>query len=261
MTRRGSWWGGLLTLGPALAATLGIAATPGEQPALHAFTHGERLTYRIAWHGVPAGTGILRIEEPVRINEREVFHVVSEAQSNDFVSLFYPVDDHVETFIDVAGIYPHRTTVRQREGKTRRYREVYFDHTRRRARQLFEGREEFFDIPEHVQDSLSALYYLRTVNPLVVGQSVMINIHDNGRNWTLEAKVLGKERVRTFAGSFETFKVAAYLKFKGLWLDKGNVYVWLTDDSKRTPVLVRGEVRIGAVTATLTAKEDGAAVP
>jgi hypothetical protein len=38
-------------------------------------------------------------------------------------------------------------------------------------------------------------------------------------------------------------------------MNKGDLYVWLTDDARRIPVLMNGKVSIGSVTATLARLE------
>jgi hypothetical protein len=41
------------------------------------------------------------------------------------------------------------------------------------------------------------------------------------------------------------------MPFRGLFLNEGNIRVWLTDDAARVPVLMKAKVVIGSVTATL----------
>ena len=51
------------------------------------------------------------------------------------------------------------------------------------------------------------------------------------------------------------------LKFEGLFRQKGDIEIWLTDDARRIPVMMNGKVVIGSVTATLTQVEPQQLVP
>lgn len=220
-----------------------------------AFDVGEKLVYSLTWMGIPAGTATMEVKERKILGEREVYYISSTARSNSFISMFYPVDDLVETFIDLEGIYSHGIKVRQREGNYKSDKEIIFDHQNRKATLVKNGGEpEVFDIPPKVQDSLSCLYYFRTMNP-GVGESVFIDTHESKKNWQLEVKVLGKEKLVTPLGLFKTIRVKALVRFEGVFVDKGDAYIWFTDDDKKIPIQVKSKVKIGSVYATLIEKD------
>ena len=64
--------------------------------------------------------------------------------------------------------------------------------------------------------------------------------------------VIRKEKVK-FAGKGETEAVVVkpVLKSEGLFQNKGDILVWLTDDENKIPVRVETKVPIGTVTAEL----------
>jgi hypothetical protein len=41
------------------------------------------------------------------------------------------------------------------------------------------------------------------------------------------------------------------MKTEGIFNRKGAIYIWITDDARRIPVLMKTKVAIGSVTATL----------
>ena len=45
------------------------------------------------------------------------------------------------------------------------------------------------------------------------------------------------------------------MKSEGIFESKGNIYIWLTDDERRIPVMVRSKITIGSITALLTGGE------
>jgi hypothetical protein len=126
---------------------------------------------------------------------------------------------------------------------------------------LFKGQESRFDIPPQVQDILSSLYYFRTLPQLENGTSVFIDVHESKKNWKLEIQILGRETLKTALGKIPTVKVKAIVQFEGVLWDKGDLYLWLTDDSRHIPVVMNGKIVIGSITATLTQVEPQQLVP
>ena len=100
-------------------------------------------------------------------------------------------------------------------------------------------------------DVISAFYYVRT-QPLIVGQTVYLNVFDSNKFLTVEVNVLAKEKVSLSDGrEVDTVKIRPVLKSDGIFQKKGDILIWLTDDTKRTPVRVETEVPVGKVVAKL----------
>jgi len=212
----------------------------------------EKLVYDLKWMGIKAGTASIEI-----IKEEDTTKIISQAHSAKFISLFYKVEDRIESTLSRASSLspigqPIRYRVKIREGKHRRDKEVIFDHGKGKA--LYydyrNNEEEEFEIPSPVFDPVSGFYYFRTLE-LVVGESVYITVFDNKKIWDVEVQVLRKETVNLSAGTFDTIVVKPLLKSEGIFSKKGEAHIWLTDDEKHIPVLVTLKVKIGSVTATL----------
>jgi hypothetical protein len=109
-------------------------------------------------------------------------------------------------------------------------------------------------IPDRVQDSLSALYYLRTREELAGGKAITFEVCDRGKTWSVEVQVLGREKVKTRAGEFATIKVKAH---RGIFMSDGEIFIWLTDDSRKVPVLIKSTVSIGSLEFILTDMKPG----
>lgn len=189
--------------------------------------------------------------------DRDVYKVTSTTKSNKFISMFYPVIDVVESYVDLKRFYPHRYRSIQHEGTYRSNKEIVFDRDKNVATFInynkAGGKKQQSEIAPGAQDPLSVIYYFRTLQ-LEVGKDIYIEVHDGKQNWTLVVKVLKKEKITTPAGSFDTIKVKALMRYEGLFLNKGDVFVWFTDDSNRIPVMMESKIKIGHVTATLIEK-------
>jgi hypothetical protein len=86
---------------------------------------------------------------------------------------------------------------------------------------------------------------------------MVIDVHDSGKNWAVEVQTLGKEKVKTRAGEFATIKVRTYPKHEGVFMNKGVVFIWLTDDSRKVPVLMKSTLKVGSFVFTLTDMKPG----
>jgi hypothetical protein len=214
------------------------------------FGQGERLVYSIGWYNVVGGTASLDVEEGEQ-NGVPVFRVRSLAKSNAFVSVFFPVEDRVESVIDRDTLSALRLDVKQRQGKRRRNRVTEFDQVNHTATVIKNGQQKVFEIPPSVQDSLSCLYYFRSLPAIRVGETVTIDVHESNKNWRLGIVALNRERIKTEAGEFMAIRTKARVEFEGVFLDRGDVYVWFTDDDRRLPVRMDSKIKVGRISAKL----------
>ena len=216
-----------------------------------ALTVPEKLVYDMTWTGIKAGTATQEI-----IDEGDSIRIVSIARSADWISVFFPVEDRVESLLPKVpppqlGL-PHNFRMKVREGKHRRDKEIIFDHDKGKARYIdhLNGEKVELEIKKNTYDPYSSFYYVRTL-PLEVGKSVFVSLLDNKQLWNVEIQVLKKEKLDTILGEVNTILIKPLMKSEGIFQRKGEIYIWLTDDARRIPVKMKTKVAIGSVTATL----------
>lgn len=225
-----------------------VGNKPSRKIENKAFGVGEKLEFSVNWKFVNAGGAVIEIDTIVEIRGRKCYRVVSTAKSNNFISNFYRVNDRVESYIDTKGIYSLWFEKHLREGKFKADKWVKFLQEQNLA---VTNKDDTISVPEYVQDVLSAMYYIRT-QTLEVGKSILVDNHTDNKNYPLEVKVLRKEKVKVEAGKFDCFVVEPLLQEgAGIFLHKGKLTVWLTDDQYRLPVLMKSEVFIGSISAKL----------
>jgi len=216
------------------------------------FTVPEKLVYNVTWAGIKAGTASLEIT-----NRVDSMKIISTARSVDWMSVFYTVDDKVEATMTkpeppaFLGM-PLNYRIKIREGRHRRDKEVSFDHLRHKAvyRDYLGKEKKEIDIRGKILDPLSSFYYMRRATS-EVGKPFFVDVFDNKKIWNVEVQVLRRERIKTDLGDFNTIVIKPLVKSEGLFTRRGDIYIWLTDDTKRIPVKMQTKVRIGHVTATL----------
>jgi hypothetical protein len=215
----------------------------------------EQLTYDVSWGMLAVGQSTLGVKEVVSFNGVPAYHVVSEAKSNAFCDTFYKVRDINESWMDARTLTSLGYSKKLREGHFFRDEWVLYDKPAGRFLSKKTDRDGNFawsagTIPVQVQDILSSLYYVRA-RDLAPGTEVVVDVNTK-RTWPLVIRVLRRETVKTAAGTFPCLVVEPALREEGIFIQKGRkLRIWLTDDRRKIPVLMRVEVFFGHVTASL----------
>lgn len=211
-----------------------------------AFGVGETLKFSLGWEKIVAGRAQIAIPEIVEHQGRTCFRTVSTARSTRLFSTFFAVEDWAESIIDVKEIIPLHFEKHLREGKYKSDRVVDFYPE---AGVAITGTDTV-RVPPYVQDALSLLYYVRT-QPLKVGDTLYVDSFSKDKTYSLEVRVIKRERIQVKAGTFNTIVVEPLLQAAGLFKHKGRLKIWLTDDRLKMPVLMKSKVIVGSIVAEL----------
>lgn len=220
------------------------------------FSVPERLQYDLTWTGVKAGEAVLEVKD-----DGPNIQFISKATSAKWVSVFYRVEDIVVSTLKKGGNKdfhekfigaPYNYRLKIREGRHVRDKELTFDHTARKVTYINHIDKETVEaeVNNSTFDALSSFYFARTV-PLEVGKSVYIDVYDSKKLYKVEVQVLKKETIETELGTFKTILIKPIMKSEGIFYKKGDILIWVTDDEKRLPVLIKTKVLVGNIKATL----------
>ena len=233
---------------------------PGSVPHIQAFKPGEILKYNISWSNIiTAGTAVMEVKQETLPDGKEVLRFSVEGHSTGLVDKFIHVTDMAQSVFDPVAMQSLEYSLRENYGRKSKRREMVFDPVRRTVvSKLNEDQPETFTVPDRVLDALSAFYRIRTLDDFNAGKGSAIDVHDSGKNWSVEIQILGREKVTTSMGEFSTIKVRTYPRYEGVFMNKGEVYLWLTDDSRKVPVLMKSRLTVGSFVLTLTEMKPGA---
>jgi hypothetical protein len=106
------------------------------------------------------------------------------------------------------------------------------------------------EVPRYVQDILSSFYYVRTL-PMEIGSYFDIDNLSDKTVYPLRILIHKKEKIKVPAGEFKCIQVEPVIRGEGIFNQKGRLKIWLTDDERKIPVLMKSEVFIGSVDAKL----------
>jgi len=256
--------GMVAALGTAVVASVLMAAGDDSSPVLelyeqgalryapnNAFGFGERLTFNVGYKFIVAGTAIMQTgQRAVTVAGRPCYEVRFDVITTENFDKIFKVRDRYQTYIDVDGIFPWRFEQRVREGKYSRDFAANIDQRAHVAKTT----EGSFKVPAFVHDILSAFYYTRTLDlaKMTKGQSFRMQNYYGKQAYDLRVKILGRDRTKVDAGTFDCVVVEPMVREGGLFKSEGRIMVWLTDDVVKVPVKVSAKVPVGAIEGRLT---------
>jgi Protein of unknown function (DUF3108) len=244
--------GGSLTPPPKPPAPqTATAATATDGPP---FVVGERLVFNVTWMNFPTAARLeMEVAEQGQFFGQESFQIRTKVETMGRVrSLFAVIDNQYISYINPNNAIPFRIANLIREGQKQGEETVILDQTERQAAYT-DGTK--LTIPDEVYDLPSILYSLR-LRPLPQGERIKLFALYGKEIVEIDVEVKARERITTQAGSFNAICIKLSPQKR---LSKYRTLLWLTDDSKKLPVLLSanlpfGDVRAELASATVTAR-------
>ena len=230
-----------------------VSANPGV-----ALSHGEELTYRVAW-GIFFHAGEVRVTARSETDDNQPCLLVTTTTSTrGFLRVLFPFDARSES------VFSSRTgrmlvhTERSASGKKPTDTMLTFDYDRGTAdfRDLVQPeKNQIVPLPAgNPMDLITTLIQARAWN-MKPGDSrdVLVMFEEEPYELTLHAERY--EEVSTSLGTFNTLLVVPRMEKttpKGMFKRGSSVQVWIAQDDQHLPVKLEVEFKFGAGVATLT---------
>ena len=236
-----------------------------------AFQVGEKLTFVVRYGFIKAGEATMEVEGIVPIADREAYKIVSKAKSSRTFDIFFKVRDQVESWLDTQGIFSWKFNKSLREGGFKFDLKVEYDQLYGKANvksiryedseplQIRDQNEKIVEIPPYVLDILASFYYVRTQR-LRLGRPLYLTNHDNEKIYDLKVIVQKREVIKVKAGKFRCIMVQPQLRGDAIFKQKGELWVWVSDDQYKIPIQMKSAVFIGKITTELK-KIEGIPLP
>jgi hypothetical protein len=239
---------------------------PNRHPSNPPFWVGEKHTLEITYIGLAAGEFTMEVLPVKAINNRRAYHLKGHAVSSKVFNLFYRLNDTIDSFWDFEGLFSHRFhMVLDQTKQSRDALELYDSEKKQgfywnRKNHVTKGYTEtkdYVEISPFPQDSFSAIYYLRTL-PLEEGKQYTFPVVSEGRAWEAVVTVVRREMMDTPLGKKMCIVVRPQTRYQGVMRqERGESYIWLTDDDRRLVVRLEAKVKVGSVAARLKEVELG----
>ena len=229
------------------AMAVAVAAPQLEQTT---FVAGETLDYDLSWVGISGGA--MRMTISLAPGDREHFRITSVAKSSSGFARIFRVRDEIGSLVNRSNFSTVRYDKHLNERGKRKDDTTIIDAAhgvaiRRRPNKF----DETLPVPQPVFDPLSFVYHLRVLD-LEPGRTHRFTVVADGKVYTLEANVTGREHIDTPLGPFQTVVVEPRMQSGGIFKDEDSrMTIWYSDDERHLPVRIRSEVKVGTISATL----------
>ena len=246
-----------------LSASLAALPQSGNTtlPALHApdprfpLPQRQTLNYLVDWRVFPAGTATFHLDA-----DGNTEHINANGADIGAINLLFKVNDRFQSAIDRRTGCSLYFNKQLQEGKRQITSSLQFNSAASLQildeRNVVKGTSKHLQasIPPCVSDLMSAIFYGATQN-LVVGQSFSLPLADAMRTVNVTMKVEAREKVITPAGTFQTLRVQPTAD-AGVVKNRGNIWIWYSDDARHLPVQMRARLFWGTITLRLASVED-----
>ncbi len=219
------------------------------------FPQKQTLTYSVDWRVFPAGTAVVRFEQ---MGDRE--RITASADTIGAINLLFHVSDHFQSSIDRAKGCTYEFSKQTVEGRRQINSTLQLIYGQSKSildeKNLVSGQSKHVEspIPGCMTDLLTGVFYTAS-QPLDVGKSFMIPLVDAMHNVPVTIKVEGREEIKTPLGTFKTIRVQPTAA-AGVVKNRGNIWIWYTDDDRHLPVQMRARLFWGTITFRLTGNEN-----
>lgn len=232
----------------AIALDASAAASASAQASELPFDVGERLRYRVQVGKLGTiGDGEMSVSGPVDVRGTETILLRSEIHAKIG---FIKTTDRAESWIDPTRMAALRYQKRTHGAFTRddeQRVELYPDDKRWQDEH---GRQGASPTTAPL-DELSFIYFLRTLPLTSDTVDRVVRHYDPARN-PIAVRVMGRDTVRTKAGTFATIVVEMRVKDPRRYGGEGVIRLYLSDDAYRYPVRIESAVPVlGATVLTL----------
>ena len=216
-----------------------------------AFGPGEKLTFEVTALSMVGGYGTIEVGEPVTVQNRPCYPLSAKATAAFPFSLMFQVHDVQTSYFDAVDFIPWKFENDVLEGKHKAQNLELYDQLKHKVVRSRDGKPpEELDVAPFTQDIISCFYYFRLL-PMEVGKNYSIPAHADGKNYNLIVEVIKKEKITIPSGTYDCLLIKPHVRYATVFRNTDDIDIWLTDDERHMPVLVRSKIFIGNVEAVL----------
>lgn len=226
---------------------------PPPRPG-YEFPQKQTLTYSVDWRVFSAGTAVVHFDD-LGDNER----ITATAETAGAINMLFHASDHFQSTFDRAKGCTFEFNKQTVEGRRQINSTLKLDYGQSKSildeKNLVTGQSKHVEspIPGCTTDLLTGVFYASSL-PMEVGHSFVLPVVDAMHNVPVTMKVEGREVIKTPLGTFKTIRVQPTAD-AGVVKNRGNIWIWYTDDERHIPVQMRARLFWGTITFRLIANE------
>jgi len=219
------------------------------------FPQKQTLTYAVDWRVFPAGTAVLHFESN---GDRE--RITANADTTGAINLIFHVSDHFQSTFDRAQGCAYEFDKQTVEGRRQVNSTLRIDYGQSKSildeKNLVSGLTKHVEVPvaSCLTDLLSGIFYAAS-QPIEVGNTFQLPVVDAMHTVVVTMRAEAREEIKTPLGTFKTIRVQPTAD-AGVVKNRGNIWIWYTDDDRHLPVQMRARLFWGTITFRLTGNDN-----
>jgi hypothetical protein len=232
-----------------------------------AFKAGERLDFTVYynWGFIWINAGIVNFNvDEALYNGRKVYFFDANGSTHKSYDWFFKVRDNFQAYIDMETLKPLWHKRDTYEDGYQAYEEYQFkpdcqkivSETKTSNRAY---KKDTLNYKPCTFDVLSLTYYARNLDfsKLKKDDTIPLSVLLDNEIYSLYIRYLGKEDLKTKEGEkYHCIKFSAKLVEGTIFKGGEDLFVWVTDDKNRIPVLVEAKILVGSVKAMIYTTEN-----
>ncbi len=220
----------------------------------YSFPQRQTLTYAVDWRVFPAGSAVIHFEQT---GDRE--RIAASAYTSGALNLLFHVADNFQSDFDRDKGCSYDFDKQTVEGRRQNNSTLHLDYAN--SKSILDEKNQVNGVTKHVEspvqgcltDLLTGIFYASS-QPLVLGHNFVLPVADAQRTVLVTMKVESREEIKTSLGTFKTIRVQPTAD-AGVVKNRGNIWIWYTDDDRHLPVQMRARLFWGTITFRLTGNE------
>jgi hypothetical protein len=247
-------------------AAVGYGQAPGQAPGQQiaplspprpgfSFPQKQTLTYSVDWRVFPAGTAVLHFDATGNSEQ-----ITANADTVGAINLLFHVGDKFQSTFDREKGCTYEFDKQTVEGRRQINSTLKLDYAQGKSildeKNMVTGQTKHLEVPIQgcLTDLLTGVFYASS-QPMALGQTFILPVVDAMHTVPVTMKVEGREQIQTTLGTFKTLRVQPTAA-AGVVKNRGNIWIWYTDDDRHLPVQMRARLFWGTITFRLTGNEN-----
>lgn len=219
------------------------------------FPQRQTLTYAIDWRVFPAGTSVIHFEQ---VGDKE--QITASADTIGAINMLFHVDDHFQSTFDRVRGCTSEFDKKTVEGRRQISSTLRMDYGQSKSvmdeKNMVNGQNKHLEAPIQgcLTDLLSGVFFASS-QPLELGKNFVLPVADAQHTVPVIMKVESREEIKTPLGTFKTLRVHPTAD-AGVVKNRGDIWIWYTDDDRHLPVQMRARLFWGTITFRLVSNEN-----
>lgn len=177
--------------------------------------------------------------------DTNMIHYRSIMTSNPALKFLFVLEDQVDSWVDRKNLRPVRFVRHISEKNYQKEETILFDWEKG---YVFYPDSDSVLVDSSATDILTLFYKLRRID---LEDSFDIIVHAGKVDHKIPCRVIDCKEIKTPLGRFDAIGVGLKTEGKGIF-GKGNLEIWMSDDQRRLPVLVKASFKFGSVVFRLS---------